>query len=138
MNDTALALLGYITWTLVITIVLVTQRAVLTLSGKRLANSFKTDGTDVSEFSARLCRAHANCYESFPLIGGLLLLALAADLTEVTNSLALVVLFCRVAQSLTHTISTSVWGVQIRFAFFIAQLGICIYWIVEFIKQLTH
>lgn len=137
MNLTAFALIGYITWTLLIVIVLVSHRATLTLTGKRAANSFKTDGTDVSEFSARLCRAHANCYESFPFVGGLLLLALATNQTGITNSLAVVVLLCRIAQSTTHAVSTSVWGVQIRFGFFMAQVAICLYWVIGFIRHLS-
>ncbi|MCG8339374.1 MAG: MAPEG family protein [Proteobacteria bacterium] len=135
MNLTALALIGYIAWTLLIIIVVVFHRATLTLAGKRAANSFKTDGIDVSEFSARLCRAHANCYESFPFIGGLLLLALATNLTNITNPLAIIVLISRIAQSTTHAVSTSVWGVQIRFGFFVVQIGICIYWIIGFIQH---
>ena len=135
MNLTALALIGYITWTLLLIIVVVSHRAILIFAGQRAINSFKADGTDVSDFSARLCRAHANCYESFPFIAGLLLLALATNLTNITDSLAVIVLISRIAQSTIHVISTSVWGVQIRFGFFGIQIGICIYWIIGFLQH---
>lgn len=133
MNPTALALSGYIAWFLLLLGGIAVLRSGLTVSGKRLANSFSPDGYDVSPLSGRLCRAHANCYESFPFIGGLLILALATGSTEVTNSLALVVLFARILQSSTHVISTSILAVQIRFAFLLVQYLIGVYWAVQFI-----
>ncbi|MBT6612786.1 MAG: MAPEG family protein, partial [Deltaproteobacteria bacterium] len=128
MNATAFAFAGYITWFLVLLGGIAVYRSALTVSGKREANSFKPHGEDVSDFSGRLCRAHANCYESFPIVGGLLILALVTNSTEITNSLALIVLACRVAQSTIHLFSTSAVAVQARFAFFLAQYVICFYW----------
>ncbi len=133
MNPTALALTGYVLWFLVLISGIAVHRSILTIVSKRAPNSFRTDGTDISDFSARLCRAHANCYEGFPYIGGLLLLALVTQTTDVTNSLALVLLGCRIAQSVVHMISTSVMAVQLRFAFFLAQLVISFYWAVQFL-----
>lgn len=135
MSPTVFALTGYIAWFLLLLAAIAAYRSILTLTGKRAANSFNPDGADVSAFSARLCRAHANCYESFPYIGGLLLLALATDLTRITDGLALVVLICRIAQSTTHLISTSVMAVQIRFFFFLVQVAIGCYWVVRFMMQ---
>ncbi|MBU2647608.1 MAPEG family protein [bacterium] len=137
MNTTALALAGYITWFLVLLGGIAVYRSVLTVTGKRAANAFAPHGSDVSDFSGRLCRAHANCYESFPFIGGLLLLALVTNTTDITASLALVVLACRVIQSSVHLISTSVMAVQTRFLFFLIQYGICFYWVIQFLTRLT-
>ncbi len=137
MNATALAFTGYITWFLILLGGIAVYRSVLTLSGKRAANSFKPDGADVSEFSGRLCRAHANCYESFPFVGGLLILALVTNSTGITNSLALTVLVCRIAQSTIHLLSTSVVAVQARFAFLLAQYVICFYWAIQFLAQFS-
>ncbi len=64
------------------------MRTSLTLTGKRQPNSFDPGGADVSPFSNRLCRAHANCYESFPIFGGLLLLAIATNNTAITDGMA--------------------------------------------------
>lgn len=75
----------------------------------------------ISHFAHRLARARANCYESFPVIAGLLLLALATGQSEVADSLALWVLAARVAQSSTHLISTSNLAVNIRFSLVIRQ-----------------
>jgi uncharacterized MAPEG superfamily protein len=132
MNLTALALLGYIGWFLLLFGAIAILRTGLTVSGKKLANSFKPDGSDVSAFSSRLCRAHANCYESFPYIGGLMLFALATGAEDITNPLALVVLLARILQSGIHMMSTSVRAVQIRFVFFLAQYLVGIYWVTEF------
>jgi hypothetical protein len=62
-------------------------------------------------------------------------LALATDSAAITNNLALLLLAARLGQSITHLISTSVLAVQIRFAFFLAQVGICFYWVVLFASK---
>jgi len=132
MNDTLTSLIIYIAWMLAILMFLGGYRSLLTLTGKKAANGFSPGGDDVSPFSGRLCRAHANCYEFFPLAGGLLLAALATNNTAITNEYALYLVYARVLQSLVHMISTSVVAVYARFTFFLAQVGICIYWIIGF------
>ena len=137
MNPTAMALAGYILWTLVLLGGILGLRSYLTVSGQRPANRFKPDGSDVSLFAERLCGAHANCYESFPFIGGLWLLALATDTQRLTDPLALVVLASRIAQSTVHLLSTSVMAVLVRFAFFLVQVLISVYWIIRFISYFS-
>ncbi|MCP4754551.1 MAG: MAPEG family protein [Proteobacteria bacterium] len=137
MNPTTVSLVGYIMWYLLLLGGIAVYRTALTVAGKRAANEFKADGADVSDFSGRLCRAHANCYESFPFIGGLLLLALVTNSTDITNTLALVVLACRLGQSTVHMISTSVAAVQLRFLFFLVQFVVCFYWAIQFLMQLA-
>ncbi len=134
MNPTSTAFLGYLLLMLALIIVITTYRSVLTLSGKHAANNFKTTGDDISEFSARLCRAHANCYENFPLFGGILLFALASGQTAITDGLALTLLGARVLQSLTHIISTSVVAVFARFGFYLVQLVIIALWLYKFLS----
>lgn len=134
MNPTALALTGFITWFLILLGGIAGIRVHATLFKRKPANSFNPDGKDVSLLSGRLCRAHANCYEGFPFIGGLLLLALATNMTAITNPLALVLLSCRVAQSTIHVISTRNIAVQIRFAFFLAQIVIAASWAIQFLR----
>jgi hypothetical protein len=137
MNDTAIALLGYVGWFFILIVTLGILRTMVTLSGKKAANSFSTSGEDVSPFSARLCRAHANAYEFFPIAGGLLLFALATNQTGITNGLALIFVGARVLQSAVHLASTSVMMVQVRFFFFLVQLGIAGYWLFGFIGALS-
>jgi uncharacterized MAPEG superfamily protein len=137
MTATALAVLGYSAWMLVLLLILGGLRTYLTLSGQKAANSFRPDGSDVSPFSGRLCRAHANCYEGFPIFGGLLLLALASGRSAATDPLALWFLAARIGQSTTHLISTSVQAVQVRFAFFLAQVVIAIWWVIALLGSST-
>ncbi len=131
MSPSALALVGYVAWTLFLAIWILTLRTVLTLTKKRRANDFKPSGEDVSEFSGRLCRAHANCYENLPIFAALILLALVTGNAAVTDPLARWVLTARVAQSLVHLTSTSEMAVSIRAGLFIVQLAIEAYWVVQ-------
>ena len=127
-HPTLLALLGYIGWTLALLVAIVAQRTVLTLSGVRIANSFLPDGSEGSALAARLCRAHANCIETFPLFAGLLLIALITDQTALTDGTALWALGARLGQSVTHIASTRVCAVHVRFTFFAVQLGLLALW----------
>ncbi len=135
MTSTALALLGYVVWMLILTLAIAGLRSALILSGQRAANNFDPSGADVSPFSARLCRTHANGYEHFPIIGGLLLFALATGQTAVTDPLALTLLAARVAQGAVHLVSTSVIAVYARFGFFVVQMIIAIHWIWSFLAR---
>jgi uncharacterized MAPEG superfamily protein len=133
MSASALALLGYVAWTLALISVNEVLRTILVLSGKKAANSFHPDGADVSPFAHRLARAHANCIENFPIIGGLLLLALVTGQHAVTDPLAPWVLAARIAQSCTHLLSTSSMAVFVRFAFYAVQLAIAAWWVFLFL-----
>lgn len=133
MHATGIALVGFIAVTAVLLLLLAFLRVHLTLSGARAPNSFGPDGSDVSAYSARLCRAHANCYESFPILGGLLLLALATDMTSITDGLAYYVLGARILQVFVHVASTSNKAVQLRFALFLVQIVIAAWWMFAFL-----
>lgn len=135
MSATAAALLGYIILVLALLGTLGLSRVGLTLTGVRAPNSFGPTGEDVSPFSVRLCRTHANAYESFPFFGGLLLFAIAMDATAVTDGLAYYFIGARVLQALIHLASTSNIAVQVRFAFFLAQIVIAILWIFQFLRM---
>jgi uncharacterized MAPEG superfamily protein len=131
MNTSALALAGYIAWFVALLLTLGGARAAAVVTAHRAPNSFKPDGSDMPPFAARLTRAHANCYESFPFFGGTLLVALATGSTAITDPLALVALACRVGQSTVHLASTSVMAVNVRFSLFLAQIGIGAYWLIK-------
>ena len=111
------------------------MRAVLVLTGQRAANRFSPDGSDVSPFSNRLCRAHANCYENLPLFAAVILLALLMGRNGVTDPLALWFLAARVAQSTVHLVSTHHYAVLARFGFFLAQGLILVYWIATLLRH---
>lgn len=129
MSQTVLAVAGYIAWTLLLIVGIEVLRVITVMRTGRAPNTFEPDGRDVSAFGHRLCRAHANCYESFPLIGGTALLALATGSAEVTNPLALWTLAARIAQSSVHLLSSGVVASQIRFALFLIQLAVAGFWL---------
>lgn len=133
MSTTAIALFGYILWILILILSLEVARTILVIRDKKSPASFKPDGSDVSPFLYRLTRVHANCYEHFPVFGGLLILSLCTGLTKVTDALAIWFLVARLGQSVTHLISTSDRAVSVRFIFFVAQLVIAVYWVINFI-----
>jgi len=129
MTPTAIALLGFAAWTIILVVGLAVFRVSLVSAGKKSAAGFSPIGDDVEGFGKRLTRAHANCYENLPLAGAVLLYAVATDQTAVTDGLALIFLGARLAQSLTHLASTSRPAVTIRFLFYVAQIVIISYWI---------
>jgi len=132
LDSTTLALFGLVSWTLILLVLIALMRTGLTLFKGKAANSFSPSGDDVSPFSGRLCRAHANCYEFIPFALAILLYAITTEQTAVTNGLALILLFTRIGQSLAHLISTSKLAVMARFAFFLPQVLIVLYWAAKF------
>ena len=131
MSPSALALVGYAAWSLLLSIWILSYRTGLVLTKKHAVNGFDPDGSDVSAFSARLCRAHANCYENLPIFGSLILVAMFTDNAAITDPLARWALLARFAQSITHLISDNELAVAIRAGFWSAQLGIMAYWVYQ-------
>ncbi|MFQ5563332.1 MAG: MAPEG family protein [Parvularculaceae bacterium] len=131
MTPTAVALLGYAAWTLVLVLWLGLYRTSLVMAGGRQANSFSPAGDDVDDFGRRLTRAHANCAENLPIAGAVLLFALAAGQAAVTDGLAYIFLAARLAQSITHLLSTANRAILVRFGFFLIQVAILFFWILR-------
>lgn len=129
MSTSALVLTLFIAWTLLLLVVMEAVRSYLVVAGKISSNEFTPDNANLSPFMQRLARAHANCLESLPVIGGLLLLAIVTAHTALTDPLAPIVLLARVVQSSIHVASLSVLAVNARFAAFAVQIGIAIYWV---------
>ena len=127
-TPSTIALTGFITWALLLLTLMEIIRSQLVLRGKVAANAFTPDNAGLSPFMQRLARAHANCIESLPIFGGLLLVAIATNRTDVTDPLAYVFLGSRVFQSLVHLASLSSTAVSIRFAAFAVQMAIGLYW----------
>jgi len=131
MAPTATALLGFAAWYLALTFALGFFRSALVLSGKKAANTFAPDGSDVGGFGHRLNRARDNCYETLPLFGAIALAAAITNRIPVLDPLALYVLYARIGQSVTHILSTSIMAINVRFFFFIVQIVIYAIWIVR-------
>jgi uncharacterized MAPEG superfamily protein len=121
--------IGYASISLGLTFLLVGLRSWLTLSGQRAANSFAVDGSDVSPYAHRLCRAHANCYENAPIFGLIVIAAFASGRLELLNPLASVFLAARFAQSATHLVATNNAAVTLRALFLLIQLLIEVFWV---------
>ena len=128
MTPTLLALLGFLSWTLVLLILMEALRGWLVVSGRVPANGFSPDNAGLSPFMQRLARAHANCLEGLALFGGFMVLAVIAGRSQITDPLAFVLLGARIAQSLVHLASTSALAVTLRFAAFTGQMAIVAYW----------
>lgn len=135
MSASAVALTGFIAWTLLLLIVMEAIRAYLVLTGRVRSNAFQPDNANLDPFMQRLARAHANCVESLPVFGGLLLVALATGRTELTDALAPWLLVARVIQSSIHVASLGVAAVNLRFTAFAVQVAIAVFWTASL---LTH
>lgn len=131
MTPTAVALLGFVAWTILLLLALAVLRTSQVMAGKRAANSFSPSGDDMEGFGKRLTRAHANCYENLPIAGAILLYAIATNQTGVTDGFAYVFLGARIAQSVAHLIATDRLFVTIRFGFFVVQVVILITWLLK-------
>ena len=134
MTPSSLALVLYAAWTLLLLIGIAALRTRETLARRRPRNGFAVFGEDVSAFSERLCRAHANCYENLPAFATLLLVALVTDHAHITDPLALWLVAARIGQSVTHVISTRNWALNLRFTFFIAQMLVPLWWAFNLVR----
>ena len=128
MNNSLLALTGFVIWTLLLLVLMESLRSRLVLLKAVPSNGFQPDNGNLSPFMQRLARAHANCLEGLPVFGGLLVIAVLAGQTAVTDPLAPVLLGARVVQSLIHLASLSVIAVNLRFTAFAVQMLIALYW----------
>lgn len=131
MGPTATALLGFAAWYLLLTFALGIFRSGLVLSGKKAANTFATDGSDVGAFGRRLNRARDNCFETLPLFVAIALSAQLQNRIAVLDPLAMYLLYARIGQSVTHLASTNLMAINVRFAFFIVQIAIYAVWVVQ-------
>ncbi|MFZ5637397.1 MAG: MAPEG family protein [Pseudomonadota bacterium] len=128
MSPSLLALVVYAAWTLALLAAIGTMRFQLSVSGQRAPNRFSPTGDDVSPFSGRLCRAHANCYENLPVFAALIVAAALSGNGQITDGLALWVVGARIGQSTTHLISTRNRAILVRFLFMLVQIAIEAWW----------
>ena len=128
MSSTLVAFTGFVAWSLILLVLMEAIRTKLVVTKSVPANGFTPDNASLSPFMQRLARAHANCVEGLPIFGGLMLVAVVAGRSAVTDPLALVFLAARVLQSLVHLSSVSAAAVTVRFALFSVQILIAIYW----------
>jgi len=131
MNPTLTALTGFVAWSLFLLVLMELIRSKLVVTKVVPANGFTPDNSNLSPFMQRLARAHANCVEGLPIFGGLMLIAVVAGKTTVTDPLAYWFLWARIIQSVIHLCSLSSLAVTLRFGAFTVQLAIGVYWAVR-------
>ena len=128
MNPTLTALVGFVAWSLFLLVLMEGIRSKLVLTRAIAANGFTPDNSNLSPFMQRLARAHANCVEGLPIFGGLMLVAVLAGKSSITDPLAYAFLCARILQSVIHLGSLSALAVTLRFSAFAVQMGIGVYW----------
>jgi uncharacterized MAPEG superfamily protein len=134
MNPTLTTLAGFVAWSLFLLVLMEVIRSKLVLTKVVAANGFNPENSNLSPFMQRLARAHANCIEGLPIFGGLMLIAVVAGRTSITDPLAYLFLFARILQSVIHLISLSALAVTFRFTAFAVQLGIGVYWAIRLLS----
>lgn len=129
MNNVSVnVLIGLTAWTLFLLILMEALRSRLILTKAVAANELKPDNSNLSPFMQRLARAHANCVESLPIFGILIIAALLTNRTSITNPLAPWLFAARLVQSSAHLASLSIPAVWVRFIAFAVQMAIAVYW----------
>lgn len=129
MSRSIVVLTLFIGWALFLLVLMEAIRAYLVMTGRVRSDAFRPDNVGISPFMERLARAHANCVESLPLFGGLLLVAIATGRSDVTDPLASWLLGARLVQSSIHLASTRVAAINARFGAFVVQMAIAVYWV---------
>ena len=136
-NVSVVVLIGLVAWTLALLILMEGLRTRYILKRAVAANELRPDNANLPPFMQRLARAHANCVESLPFFGMLLIVALLTNQPAVTNPLAPWLLAARIVQSCVHLASLSVFAVTVRFVAFAVQVAIAVYWIWKLLGMYT-
>ena len=129
MSTSLVVLCLFAGWTILLVASLALFRGLHASRAGKALNSFAPDGTDLGGFGQRLTRAHLNCLEFLPVAGAVILAAAVAGRGDLTDPLAMPLLFARLAQSVVHLLSTSVPMVMLRAALLVVQLAIVASWI---------
>ena len=135
MNQTLGALTGFVSWTLLLLVLMEGIRTKLVATKAVQPNGFTPDNANLSPFMQRLARAHANCLEGLPVFGGLMLIALVAGKPAITDPLAYALLAARIFQSVVHLWSTAPVAVTLRFSAFAVQMAIGAYWAARLLAE---
>jgi uncharacterized MAPEG superfamily protein len=128
-NASVSVLTALIAWTMFLLILMEGLRVRFLVTKTVAANEIRPDNANLPPYMQRLARAHANCIESFPIIGGLLVVALLTNRVDVTDSLAPWLLVARLVQSSIHVASTNLVASYLRFIAFAVQMAIAVYWL---------
>ena len=129
MTPSLVALCLFAGWTTLLVFSVAGYRVLTTQRTGKAVNSYSPAGSDLDAFGQRLTRAHLNCLESLPVVASVILAAAAAGRADVTDGLAMPLLYARLAQSTVHLVSTSTPAVLVRATLLVVQLVIVLIWI---------
>jgi uncharacterized MAPEG superfamily protein len=119
-------LLGFAVWTMLLLFGTVgVYRWSRILTGRIAIREFRADQIEGEQWYRRAMRAHANCVENLPIFGAIVVaLQIGGVSGSTVDTLCVVVLAARVAQSLTHVCLEQTNAVaSARFAFFFVQVA---------------
>lgn len=132
INPALMALAGFAGWTLLLILCTVSFRIFNSFGGAKIPlNSFSPSGDDLPGFGQRITRAHLNCLESLPVFAALVIVAGLTNQLSVMEGTAMYLLYSRIAQSITHMISTSVPMVFIRGTFLSVQIALMLFYVYQ-------
>ncbi len=124
MNQALLALLGFGAWTALLGFTVVMWRTMLVFAGKKAANEFPSGQQHGGDLYWRINRAHVNSAENLPIMGAAVLIGQFVGAVDAAfETVALVYLGARLAQSVAHISSGTSIAVTIRASFLILQFG---------------
>jgi uncharacterized MAPEG superfamily protein len=132
MSASLTALLGFAAWAVLLIFVVFLYRTAVVFAGRKAANAWQRaerPPADEPAIITRIGHAHLNTVENLPIFAAIVAAAAAAGKLPVTDTVALWVVYARIAQSVTHLIGTTHWLVVIRANFFAVQLLLYAYMI---------
>jgi uncharacterized MAPEG superfamily protein len=125
MSSSPAALMAFAAWIAFHMMVIMTYRATLVITGKKV-NTFGPSRSDSqSSFIGRVGSSHANCLENFPLFLTVVMVNTVTSGPDISE-LAWHYVYARVAQSLAHWYSFSELTVMVRLTNFLVSWGLLV------------
>ncbi len=122
------ALLLYAGWMLVLTLFYAFPRVPLALTGKKPIDSWeRTKPVNEPDLLLRAKGAHLNCVEGIGPFAAVVVVGALMGQSAIVDSLAMYVLYARIAQGVSHLLGTSFVLILARATFFLAQVAILLY-----------
>ena len=119
-------LIGFAAWTVLLLLGTIgVYRWTRILTGRVPICNFRADQIEGADWYKRAMRAHANCVENLPVFGAIVFGLHVGDVSgPLVNTLAVMVLVARIAQSLVHVcfVQTNT-ATSVRFGFFTVQIA---------------
>lgn len=124
MPTPLLALLAFVAWTLLIVVAGIgAVRVSKVLRGEAKPNAFPANVPHGSERYQRTLRAHANCVENLPVFASVVLIGEVVGFRSgAFDTLSVVYVAARMAQTIAHIASGRSRIINIRFVFFLVQI----------------